>query len=170
MRTRKNKRSPVAALCSALGTAVLIILIVMCIPFTVPKMMGFQAYTVISGSMEPAIPIGSLVYVDSVEPRDVEDQDVIAFYGGSDSNAIITHRVVENRVVMGEFITKGDANDEADMNPVKYSDYIGTVEKSIPKIGVFAQFLSGTEGKLSAACMIGVAVILHVIAAVVRKR
>ncbi len=132
--------------------------------------MGYQAYTVISGSMEPAIPVGSLVYVENVEPRQVEEKDVIAFYGGSDMNAIVTHRVEENRVIMGEFITKGDANDQEDMNPVKYSDYIGRVEKSIPKIGVVAQILTSTTGKLSAACLIGVAIILHVVASILRKR
>ena len=167
---KKNKRSPLASIFTFVGTLILIVLIAVCIPFTVPKLMGYQAYTVISGSMEPEIPVGSLVYVESVEPREVEEKDVIAFYGGSDSNAIITHRVLENRVIMGEFITKGDANQEADMNPVEYSDYIGRVEKSIPKIGAFAQIMTSMEGKASAACLIGVAVILHVVAGMLRKR
>lgn len=170
MSETKRKSHPAAALCSVVGTAILVILILLCIPFAIPKAMGYQAYTVISGSMEPAIPTGSLVYVESIPPQEVEDQDVIAFYGGSDSNAIITHRVEENRVIMGEFITKGDANEEADMNPVEYSDYIGKVQKSIPKVGVFAQVISDPQGKLAAACMIVVAVILHLVAALLRKR
>jgi signal peptidase len=47
---------------------------------------------------------------------------VIAFYKG---RAVVTHRVVENRKVSGEFITKGDANAEKDMEPVPYSALIG---------------------------------------------
>lgn len=128
--------------CSALGTILLIVLIVGCLPLTVPRIFGYQLYTVISGSMEPEIPVGSLVYIKGMEPEDVEEKDVIAFYGGRDSNAIITHRVVENRVVMGEFITKGDANQTEDMNPVDYNEFIGRVELSIPAVGGIAQSLT----------------------------
>ena len=110
MNTKKTKKSPVAAACSALGTALLILLIVICLPLTVPKAFHYHVYTVISGSMEPAIPTGSLVYIKEMEPKDVQVDDVIAFYGTKDAASIITHRVVENRVLMGEFITKGDAN------------------------------------------------------------
>lgn len=125
----------------------------------------------ISGSMEPEIQTGSLVYIGQIEPQNVQVNDVIAFYGGRDSNAIITHRVVENRVVMGEFITKGDANQTNDMNPVSYDELIGRVELTIPKFGVVAQMLTGMQGKIAAACLIALAVVLHLIASMVdRKR
>lgn len=165
----KSKKSPVCAVCSTLGTAILIILILLCIPFTVPRLLGYQAYTVISGSMEPSISVGSLVYIKSVDPEAVAAGDVIAFYGGRDSNAIITHRVVENRVIMGEFITKGDANETEDMNPVSYEHFLGRVEMSIPELGVIAQLLTSGEGKIAAGCMIGLAVVLHLLAAVLEK-
>lgn len=120
--------------------------------------------------MEPAIPTGSLVYIKGMEAKDVQAEDVIAFYGGRDTNAIITHRVVENRVVMGEFITKGDANQTEDMNPVDYDALIGRVEWSIPKLGVLAQFLTSVEGKTAAASMIGLAVVLHILAMALDRR
>ena len=167
---KRHKKSPVPAICSVLGTAILIFVILLCIPFTIPKIMGGQIYTVISGSMEPAIPVGSLVYVEGIAPEDVQENDVIAFYGGRDSNAIITHRVVENRIIMGEFITKGDANQTNDMNPVQYDNLLGRVEWSVPEVGVIAQILTGTEGKIAAGSLIGLAVILHVIAAVLEKK
>ena len=151
-------------ICSALGTALLIMLIVLCIPFTLPRFVEYQAYTVISGSMEPAIPVGSLVYIKEMEPENVLKGDIIAYYGGRDSNAIITHRVVENRVIMGEFITKGDANRTEDMNPVSYRNFIGRVEVSVPALGVAAQSLTGYEGKIAAGCLIGLAVVLHLLA------
>ena len=170
LKTKKNKKNPVAAICSALGTLLLIVLVVACLPLTVPKVLGYQVYTVISGSMEPAIPTGSLVYIKDMEPRDVADGDVIAFYGGHDSNAIITHRVVKNRVVMGEFITKGDANEKEDMNPIPYANFLGRVELSVPVVGELAQMLTSLEGKIAAASMIGLAVILQLIAAVLDRR
>jgi len=160
----------VAAICSALGTILLIIIIVLCIPVTIPKALGYEAYTVVSGSMAPAIPTGSLVLIDKVEPHDVQVEDVIAFYGGPDSNAIITHRVVDNRVVMGEFITKGDANEENDMNPIAYDEFIGKVAISIPGLGLAAQILTSQEGKIAAVCVIVLAVILHVLAGMMERR
>ena len=136
LKTKKNRKNPVAAICGTLGTLLLIIIVAACLPLTVPKVLGYQMYTVISGSMEPAIPTGSLVYIKGMEPKDVADGDVIAFYGGHDSNAIITHRVVKNRVVMGEFITKGDANEKTDAIIISTDMILGRVEGQIPYLGL----------------------------------
>ena len=170
LKTKKNRKNPVAAICSALGTLLLIIIVVACLPLTVPKVFGYEMYTVISGSMEPSIPTGSLVYFKDMEPQDVADGDVIAFYGGHDSNAIITHRVVKNRVVMGEFVTKGDANEKEDMNPIPYMNFLGRVELSIPVVGELAQMLTSMEGKIAAGTLIGVAVILQLLASLLDRR
>ena len=89
-------------------------MILICIPLTVPPLLDYQPYAVISGSMEPAIPTGSLVYIKGMEAQDVQEGDVIAFYGGYDSSAIVTHRVVENRVVMGEYSGAGNHRSGAD--------------------------------------------------------
>ena len=134
------------------------------------RLFGFHIYTVVSGSMEPAIPVGSLLYIQEAQPEDMEKEDVIAYYGGQDSTAIITHRVVENREVMGEFITKGDANAKEDKAPVPYSDFIGKVRLSIPKVGGAAQIFASTQGKIAAACSIGLAVILQVLGSVLESR
>ena len=169
MKKKDNKKSPVSTICGALGTILLITIILGCIPLTVPRMLGYQLYTVISGSMEPEIPVGSLVFIKDMEARDVEVDDVIAFYGGRDTNAIITHRVVKNKVIEGEFITKGDANKTEDMNPVDYNEFIGRVELSITEVGNLAQMLTSTQGKIAAASMIGLAVILNLLAAVLDR-
>ena len=169
MKKQKNKKSPVSTLCSALGTILLILLIIICIPLTVPRAMGYQLYTVITGSMEPNVPVGSLVFVKDIDPVEVQEKDVIAFYGGKDSNAIITHRVVDNREFMGEFITKGDANAENDMNPVEYDNLIGRVELSVPKIGILAQYATSMEGKITAVAIIGVALVLNILGSVLDR-
>ena len=95
---RKERKSPVAVLCSALGTVLLILLVALCLPLTLPRVLGYDIYTVISGSMEPSIPTGSLVYIEGAQPEDIEAGDVIAFYGANDSAAVITHRVVEHAI------------------------------------------------------------------------
>lgn len=170
MSKRENKKSPVAVVCSALGTVLLIIIILICLPLTVPRVLGYNIYTVISGSMEPAIPTGSLVYVKGVAPAEVKEDDVIAFYGARDSSAIITHRVVANSEIMGEFITKGDANKTKDMNPIPYADYIGRVELSVPVLGGIAQTFTSLAGKIAAASIVGLAVLLEIIGAALEKR
>ena len=170
MSRKRHKKSPVAVICSALGTAMLIILVIICIPLTVPRMMGYEIYSVISGSMEPAIPVDSMVYIKTEAPEDMKKDDVIAFYGARDSNAIITHRVVENRIVMGEFITKGDANQTEDMNPVPYDNFIGKVTLSIPKVGGAAQIFTSAAGKIAAVVIIIAALILETAASAIEKR
>lgn len=157
-------------MCSALGTFILIIVVALCIPLTIPRIFGYEIYTVVTGSMEPAIPVGSLVYVKNIPPEEVKADDVIAFYGAKDSAAVITHRVVSNSEIMGEFITKGDANRTNDMNPVTYEQYIGEVQLTVPKAGTVAEILTGAQGKLYAACAIATAVILQLAAHFFRKR
>lgn len=170
MSTKKYKKSRAAAVCGASGTILLVALVVFCLPLTLPRVFGYHIYSVISGSMEPAIPVGSMVYIKNEAPEDMKKDDVIAFYGAKDSNAIITHRVVENRVVMGEFITKGDANQTEDMNPVPYSNFIGRVTLSIPKAGYAAQIFTSTTGKTAAVAVIAAALLLELAASAIEKR
>ncbi len=119
--------------------------------------------------LEPEIPVGSLVYIQEAAPEDMQEDDIIAFYGAKNSNAIITHRIVENRVVMGEFITKGDANKTKDMNPIPYENFIGKVTLSVPVLGRLAQLITSFHGKLVAAGFILVALILQLIAVAIDK-
>lgn len=147
----------------------LLILVLVCIPLTVPRFFGVCIYSVISGSMEPAIPTGSLLYITEAQPEEIEEEEVIAFYGVKDAASIITHRVIENRVVMGEFITKGDANQTQDMNPVPYDNFIGKVACTIPKAGKAAELFTSLEGKVLAAGVIAAAVLLQVVAALIEK-
>ena len=165
----KNNKCPLVAVCSLTGTIILIIVILLCIPMTIPKLLGYVPYTVISGSMEPAIATGSLVYVKGLEPEVVAAEDVIAYYGGRDRDAVITHRVVANRTGEKQFITKGDANPANDMTPVAYGNFLGRVEYSIPKMGYLAQFMTEREGKLALAGVIGLAVVLHLLAMVLNN-
>ena len=66
----KRKGNPLGAVLRTLGTLLLLLLVAACLPLTVPRLFGYQIYAVISGSMEPALPIGSLVYIQGVEPAE----------------------------------------------------------------------------------------------------
>ena len=144
-------------ICRAFAVLILMAVVAVCIPMTVPRLMGYDVYVVISGSMEPGIPVGSALYVEAAAPEEVEAGDVIAFY---DRGAVITHRVVENHVVEGEFITKGDANAENDMEPVAYGALIGRMGLQVPFLGSVMAVCSGTKGKIYLASAVLGAVLL----------
>lgn len=167
---RKSKSSMAGAVFRSLGTLLLIGLILACLPLTVPRLFGYHIYSVVSGSMEPSIPTGSLVYIGEAELKDVSEGEVIAFYGTRDMASIITHRVVENRVLTGEFITKGDANQTADMNPVPYENVIGRVVYSVPAAGAMAEMFTSREGKILAGAVIVGAILLQMLAFLAERR
>ena len=72
-------RKIAAALCNILGILILLSVIATFIPVTIPRLMGYQAYNIISGSMEPEIPVGSLVYVEPAQPAEVREGEIIVF-------------------------------------------------------------------------------------------
>lgn len=137
-----------------IGKLILIIVILFCIPLTIPKVLGYQVYHVISGSMQPSIPINSVVYVEKKEAAEIQKGDIIAFYSVSDSGAIITHRVVKNQVVSGQFVTKGDANNKEDIAPVPYEYVIGKVVLSIPLLGGVFSAMTTLIGKIVVGCLV----------------
>lgn len=162
-RSKARGRSRGGRVCGAVGTVLIVLVILLCSLLVFPGMVGFHMYNVLSGSMEPAIPVGSLLYVRSGEPGDVEEDDVIAFYGALEDSGIITHRVVKNNVVSGTFITKGDANEKEDPEPAAYDQYIGKVVLSVPYIGRVLTIMTSLEGKIAAACVVGIGVVLNLI-------
>lgn len=95
---------------------------------------GIRADVVLSGSMEPALRTGSIVFTDT-ENTAPEPGDIITYRLG---NACVTHRVVDKD---GDyFITKGDANDGEDASPVKQTQIEGIVLFSVPLLGYAAVF------------------------------
>lgn len=128
------------------------------------RLLGLQMFTVLSGSMEPEYPTGSLIYVKEIDPAELEVGDVITYrLSGS---TIATHRIVE---IMADaedpdefqFRTKGDANDSEDAVPVESSSLIGTPVLTLPKIGVFASSIQSPPGSY-AALAVGAALLLFV--------
>lgn len=137
-----------AALCNVLGTVLIVGVILAFLPVPLAKLAGYDIYNIISGSMEPAIPIGSAIFVRSVNPATIEPGEVIAFERGG---AVVAHRVVENNV---SITTKGDANDSPDMTPVLYSSVIGRVEHSLPGVGGLLEMMTSGAGRLYAVGLV----------------
>ena len=101
-----------------------------------PLLLGYKPVVVLSGSMEPAYHVGSILYYKSAPFDQIAEGDVITFHTGE--NSLVTHRVAEKQEISRAFVTKGDANNTADPNPVSYDAVAGKALRfSIPYAGYF---------------------------------
>ncbi len=136
------------ALLRSLTTALVCVAIVFAFFISGIRLLGFQVYGVLTGSMVPAYPIGSLIYVREIDPNDLELRDVITYSSGK---TIVTHRIVEivrddNNPYQLKFRTKGDANNDPDASLVGPADIIGKVAFGIPHLGTIANYIQNPPG------------------------
>lgn len=113
------------------------------------RLVGFQVFTVLSGSMEPEYPVGSLIYVKEVDIHDLRVGDDITFR--LTGNTVATHRITE--IVSDTenpqslwFRTKGIANETEDANPVPGQNVLGKPVFAIPWLGYFAYYIQRPPG------------------------
>lgn len=159
--TRSQKGRHLPTICRVLGAFLVLAVFVLALPVTAPRLAGYEVYDVVSGSMEPNIPVHSAIYVHPIAPEDVEVDDVIAF---NDGQAVIAHRVVVNRQTMGEFVTKGDANNTEDLSPIPYDALIGRVELSLPFLGRAMALYASNVGKIYLMLTFACGIMLNVLA------
>ena len=162
-RNRQDSKCKVGRVCSIIGILMIVAVIILCSLLVLPEMIGFHMYHVISGSMEPTIKVGSLLYVREENVEEIKEEDIIAFYSSVEEGSIITHRVVKNNIVSGAFRTKGDANDTEDPTPVPYENFIGKVVLTIPYIGQLLTVMTSFYGKIASACVVLMGVVLNLI-------
>ncbi|MGN1411901.1 MAG: signal peptidase I [Oscillospiraceae bacterium] len=110
------------------------------------SLFGYRYYTVLTNSMEPTLSTGDIVIVKLANAVDINVGDVITFNPSNESDAYLTHRVVEkvsNYQDTGVtcFKTQGDANDTEDGFLIDSSRVVGTVCFSIPKLGYVIRFV-----------------------------
>ena len=168
--SRKAKRKGgkfFPALCNVIGTLLLLAVIASSLPLAIPRFMGYDIYNVVSGSMEPTIPVGSVIYVKAIDASLVQPGDIIAFY--SDGN-VVSHRVTENRTTVGILVTKGDANDMEDVRGVEYQDLIGKVDYHLPLVGNYMMIYSSDVVKIYLLCLAACGVMFNILAGRMRVR
>lgn len=95
------------------GTVVVIVLLVATIG---PRLLPYRTFTVLSGSMEPTIPTGSMIFDREVDASDLARGDVVTFHPPGQPEKLVSHRVVRvEETKRGTFlVTRGDANGVAD--------------------------------------------------------
>jgi signal peptidase len=117
---------------------IVVVLGVLAICVLVPRAGGGTPYTVLTSSMEPDFPPGTLVVVRPVAPEDVAVGDVITFQLVSGRPEVATHRVIavtESPDGGPEFVTKGDANPKPDDVVVVPAQVRGELWYAVPHVG-----------------------------------
>lgn len=148
------------ALLNAVAVALLVgILAVGALAIAVPALTGSTALTVLTSSMEPHLPPGTMVVVRPTDAADVEPGMVLTYQLRSGEPTLITHRVTQ--VLAGadgerRFITQGDNNATADADQVREVQVRGTVWYAIPWLGWVAVAITGPHRGI----MVTVAVVL----------
>ena len=136
------------------STSLMTVVIILALLLVGVKLVGIEVLTILSPSMEPKYPTGSLIYlVDVDKPSDLEVGDVITFKIADSTTA--THRIKE--IIPDEsdpsvlrYRTKGDNNDTYDGKLVEFSDVQGKAVFCIPLLGYLAMYIQTRVGSIVA--------------------
>lgn len=155
---------------SAVATVLLLAVMAVALPFSVPKLFGYQIYNVLTQSMEPAMPVGSVIYVKRCDPQALRQGEIITYRLSEATGLVETHRVVENDTQAKQLITKGDANALPDVDPVSYERVVGKVVVCIPVLGTVSEMLHSGPGVTACVAIFALAIILWTLADKTKKR
>lgn len=157
-----------AKLWNIVSTILVALIVILAILLGGVRLVGLRPFAVLSGSMEPAYHVGSLIYVKACDPADVEVGDPITFVLDEDLN-VATHRVIEIDAENEHFYTKGDANNAPDGAPVYFKNLIGRPVFTIPYLGYFSNWITTPPGMYIGIAAAGVFLILLFLPDVLKK-
>lgn len=130
-------------------TSVMVVVIIFAVLIAGVRLIGLQPYTVISGSMSPKYPVGSMIYVKHTTASELKVGDPITYT--LESGTVVTHRIFEilpdeDNPTVVRYRVKGDANDDVDGEPVHIKNVIGKPVFCIPLVGYVAYFVQHPPG------------------------
>lgn len=150
-----------------LSSLALVLVVVLAVVSFVPRAFGYMPLAVLSGSMEPELPVGSMVFVRQVEPTDIAVGDIATFYRSD--GAVVTHQVYEIDPVAQVICTQGIANKNADGSIVHdaeqtpFSRVIGTVSLCIPYLGFVNAYCTTMPGLLVVVAVLALLVAASIV-------
>ena len=133
---RVSLSAAVLLLLVALGAAVIL----------VPWVTQSVPMTVLTSSMEPTLPPGTLVVISPVAVEDIRIGDVVTYQLRSGDPAVVTHRVIGFTLnADGErtFTFQGDNNAEPDQDQVRAVQIQGRLWYSVPYVGWVNTWING---------------------------
>ncbi|QSE93291.1 signal peptidase I [Rhodococcus pseudokoreensis] len=129
-----------------------VLLLTMCailvVTILIPMVAGAQRFTVLTGSMTPTYPPGTLLVVTPADPGTLGVGTAITYQIESGRPAVVTHRIVaveQNTIGERTFLTQGDANRTPDEKPVRGEQIRGRVWYSVPYLGHVNSWLTGQQ-------------------------
>lgn len=144
-------------------TLIVAVIVLLAVVLAGSRLMGVRVFSVLSGSMEPNYPTGSLIFVREVDPFTLAEGDVITFM--LDEDTVATHRIVDVVPDEGDpsvvrFQTKGDANDAPDGSLVHYKNVIGSPVFCVPQLGYVMNYVQNPPGLYVAIAVFAVLLLL----------
>lgn len=145
---------------NVISTVLVVIVVAVALLLVGARLFGLQVYAVLSGSMEPTYHVGSVIYVEPVDPSEIQVGDPITFVMNEELT-VATHRVVRIDAENSAFYTKGDANENPDAAPVHFNNLLGKPVFTIPYLGYISSYVQSPPGIYIA---VGVGVLLLALA------
>lgn len=102
---------------------------------------GIRCYAVLTGSMEPELPVGSLLVVVPMSFDELKIGQDITY---KTTGGTVTHRIVSIDGAARTVTTQGLANNVAD-TPVQAENIVGRVQLCLPWLGYPAKILNETK-------------------------
>ena len=147
-------------LCHHLGTAVVILLLIIAVFVFLTPRFDWRVDSVSSGSMEPELNVGGILITRPAVPESIKVGDIITFNSPL-NNEVTSHRVIAIKNDSSpRFQTKGDANQDADPYLISAANLVGKGCFHLPYFGYVAQFIKTKLGFLLVICLPGLAVIV----------
>ncbi|MEO8274103.1 MAG: signal peptidase I [Chloroflexota bacterium] len=131
----------------ALAAGFVALLLPLAIFLVATWLQGWQLQAVLSGSMSPTYPVGSLLVVSQIDASQVEAGMALVFEDPLEPGRIVTHRVIGPVPAdASTFRTRGDANAAADPAPVPARLVRGRVLWSVSGLGSVLEWLRWPNG------------------------
>lgn len=114
----------------------------------VPRLAGATPYVVLTGSMQPKMPPGTLVVARPVDPMSIAPGDVVTYQIRSGDPQVVTHRVITQGIDLEgrpHWRTQGDANTASDEGWVQPEQVRGRRWYFVPYIGYVTSFVTDRQ-------------------------
>ncbi|MDR0852505.1 MAG: signal peptidase I [Clostridiales Family XIII bacterium] len=152
----------IAKISNALGVGILLLVIIIAAALLISQAAGVKPMAVLSGSMEPSYHVGGVVFINThTSPDTLKTGDVVTYTFSGDT--VVTHRIVSVDAQARTFVTKGDANEDAD-GAVSFDQFVGKAAKLyLPLLGYVLLQLGTKKGLGIGLIFVAFIVILFII-------
>jgi len=151
------------------GIFLVILLMTLVVLALLAPHLGWRVDTVLSGSMEPALPVGCVQVTKPVKAEAIKVGDIITFRSPT-SGKMTSHRVTAVEEGQSyQFRTKGDANEDADPYSVPAQSVVGKVCFKLSHVGYVVEYLKTPIGFILLG-LCGIALILAEVSTMLEVR